>query len=75
MELSKYEKLSKEILDNPNERYCEIYKIINLTTGKIYVGDTKPKGNISGNINGNVVLPKNEVFNISNNLYSVLLMQ
>jgi hypothetical protein len=40
MELSKYEKLSKEILDNPNERYCEIYKIINLTTGKIYVGQS-----------------------------------
>lgn len=39
-------------------------------TDKIYVGDTKPKGNISGNINGNVVLPKNEVFNISNNLYT-----
>jgi hypothetical protein len=39
-------------------------------TGKIYVGDTKPKGNINGNINGNVVLPKNEVFNISNNLYT-----
>jgi hypothetical protein len=39
-------------------------------TGNIYVGDTKPMGNISGNINGNVVLPKNEVFNISNNLYT-----
>jgi group I intron endonuclease len=38
MEPSKQLKLSKEILDNPTERYCEIYKIINLTTGKIYVG-------------------------------------
>jgi len=40
MEPSKYEKLSKEILDNPIERYCEIYKIINLTTGKLYVGQS-----------------------------------
>jgi group I intron endonuclease len=38
MEPSKYQKLSKEILDNPTERYCEIYKITNLTNGKIYVG-------------------------------------
>jgi len=38
MEPSKHTKLSKEILDNPTERYCEIYKITNLTTGKIYVG-------------------------------------
>ena len=38
MEPSKQLKLSKEILDNPTERYCEIYKIINLTSGKIYVG-------------------------------------
>jgi len=38
MEPSKYEKLSKEILDEPTERYCEIYKIINISNGKIYVG-------------------------------------
>jgi group I intron endonuclease len=38
MEPSKIEKLSKQILDNPTERYCEIYKIRNLTTNKIYVG-------------------------------------
>jgi group I intron endonuclease len=38
MEPSKRVKLSKMILDTPTERYCEIYKITNLTTGKIYVG-------------------------------------
>ena len=38
MEPSKRQQLSKEILDNPTERYCEIYKITNLTSGKIYVG-------------------------------------
>ena len=38
MEPPKYDKLSNTILDNPTERYCEIYKIINLTTNKIYVG-------------------------------------
>ena len=38
MEPSKYQKLSKEILDNPTERYCEIYKITNISNGKIYVG-------------------------------------
>lgn len=38
MEPSKYQKLSKDILDNPTERYCEIYKITNLSNGKIYVG-------------------------------------
>jgi group I intron endonuclease len=38
MEPSKQERLSNEILDDPTERYCEIYKITNLTTGKIYVG-------------------------------------
>jgi group I intron endonuclease len=38
MEPSKYHKLSKEILDNSTERYCEIYKITNLSNGKIYVG-------------------------------------
>jgi len=38
MEPSKHQKLSKEILDNPTERYCEIYKITNLSNGKVYVG-------------------------------------
>jgi group I intron endonuclease len=38
MEPSKRQQLSNEILDDPTERYCEIYKITNLTTGKIYVG-------------------------------------
>jgi group I intron endonuclease len=38
MEPSKQIKLSNEILDDPTERYCEIYKITNLTTGKVYVG-------------------------------------
>jgi group I intron endonuclease len=38
MEPSKQERLSNVILDDPAERYCEIYKITNLTSGKIYVG-------------------------------------
>jgi group I intron endonuclease len=38
MEPSKCIELSNIILDNPNDRYCEIYKITNLTNGKIYVG-------------------------------------
>lgn len=38
MEPSKYTKPSKQILDTPTERYCEIYKIVNLVNGKIYVG-------------------------------------
>jgi group I intron endonuclease len=38
MEPSKQIKLSNKILDEPTERYCEIYKINNLTTGKIYIG-------------------------------------
>jgi group I intron endonuclease len=38
MELSKRLELSKNIIDSPTERYCEIYKITNLTSGKIYVG-------------------------------------
>lgn len=38
MEPSKHQRLSNETLDDPTERYCEIYKITNLTTGKIYVG-------------------------------------
>ena len=33
-----YQTKSKEILDTPSERYCEIYKIVNLSNGKIYVG-------------------------------------
>jgi group I intron endonuclease len=35
---SKHLELSKIIIDDPKERYCEIYKITNLTTGKVYVG-------------------------------------
>lgn len=38
MEPSKHQRLSNETLNDPTERYCEIYKITNLTTGKIYVG-------------------------------------
>jgi group I intron endonuclease len=38
MEPSKYKELSKAILDEPTNRYCEIYKIINLSNNKIYVG-------------------------------------
>ena len=38
MEPSKILKLSNQILDEPTERYCEIYKINNLTTNKIYIG-------------------------------------
>ena len=38
IEPSKRLQLSNQIIDDPTERYCEIYKIINLTTGKIYVG-------------------------------------
>jgi group I intron endonuclease len=32
--------LKDKILDTPENRYCEIYKIINLTNGKIYIGQT-----------------------------------
>ena len=38
MEPSKYLELSKIIIDDPTKRYCEIYKIVNLSNGKIYVG-------------------------------------
>jgi group I intron endonuclease len=38
MELSKYNKLSKEIIDDETLRMCEIYKITCLTSGKCYVG-------------------------------------
>jgi group I intron endonuclease len=38
MEPSNALELSNEILDDPAERYCEIYKITNLTSGKVYVG-------------------------------------
>ena len=40
MEPSKYLELSKQIIDDPTKRYCEIYKILNHTTGKIYVGQS-----------------------------------
>ena len=38
MELSKHQKLSKEILDESTQRYCEIYKITNIINDKVYVG-------------------------------------
>jgi group I intron endonuclease len=38
MEPSKYTNLSNVILDEPTNRYCEIYKIVNLSNNKIYVG-------------------------------------
>lgn len=38
MELPKCEELSKQILDNEPDRFCEIYKITNLVNGKIYIG-------------------------------------
>lgn len=38
MDPSKHIKLSKEILNEPTERYCEIYKITNNTTQKVYIG-------------------------------------
>ncbi len=38
MEPSKQLKLSNQIIDDPTKRYCEIYKIINISSGKIYVG-------------------------------------
>ena len=38
MELSKSINLSKVILDDATNRYCEIYKITCLSTNKIYVG-------------------------------------
>lgn len=40
MELSKRQELSNIIFDEPTQRYCEIYKITNLTTDKCYVGQT-----------------------------------
>ena len=38
MEPSTRQNLSNTILDDQTKRYCEIYKITNLSTGKIYVG-------------------------------------
>jgi group I intron endonuclease len=38
MDPSKCVELSKIIIDEPTQRYCEIYKITNLSSGKIYVG-------------------------------------
>lgn len=38
MEPSKYIELSKQILDDPTKRYCEIYKITNISNNKIYIG-------------------------------------
>ena len=38
MNPSKCLKLSKIIMDEPTQRYCEIYKITNISSGKIYIG-------------------------------------
>ena len=38
MEPSNCLELSKQILDEPTERYCEIYKITNIANQKVYVG-------------------------------------
>jgi len=38
MKPSKRNELSNKILDTPTDRYCEIYKITNLTTSKEYIG-------------------------------------
>jgi group I intron endonuclease len=38
MELSNKVKLSNEILCEPNNRYCEIYKIQNILNNKVYIG-------------------------------------
>ena len=38
MDPSKCLELSKIIMDEPTQRYCEIYKITNISSGKIYVG-------------------------------------
>jgi group I intron endonuclease len=38
MEPSKYENLSKQILNEPTDRFCEIYKIVNIIDNKVYIG-------------------------------------
>jgi len=38
MNPSKCLELSKIIMEEPTQRYCEIYKITNISSGKIYVG-------------------------------------
>jgi group I intron endonuclease len=38
MEPSNRINLSNQIIDDPNIRYCEIYKITNIASGKLYVG-------------------------------------
>lgn len=38
MEPSKYLELSNKTLDEPTDRYCEIYKITNIANNKIYIG-------------------------------------
>ena len=37
MELSKRQELSKQIIDNPELRYCEVYKLTNLIINVISV--------------------------------------
>lgn len=38
MDTTRIESICDKILDNPTERYCEIYKITNIKNNKIYVG-------------------------------------
>ena len=38
MDTTRIENICNKILDNPTERYCEIYKITNIKNNKIYVG-------------------------------------
>jgi len=38
MDTTRIENICDKILDNPTERYCEIYKITNIKNNKIYVG-------------------------------------
>jgi group I intron endonuclease len=40
MDTTRIENICNKILDNPTERYCEIYKITNIKNNKIYVGQT-----------------------------------
>jgi len=37
MDTTRIESICDKILDNPTERYCEIYKITNIKNNKIYV--------------------------------------
>ena len=61
MEPSKRNELSKKILDTPTERYCEIYKITNLTTSKKYIGQAV--SHILNNNKYNIYYYKYNIFN------------